>query len=199
MHFLFVFLNICFNTYSGICKTFSLRLSFSYMHQFTPSQISETVSGSLLFHLLGVALKSGCGSNWVSELKFRKSHPNQHRDWTDLKAACNTSPLFVCLCQMVTTVVIPGAAVVAVWASRVTMAACWGVGTLPMAPHRAPPTAGSTHTTDWWAQLSVTVKPFQKHLYSLFVLLFHWLKCVGTACVKMSWWPHKWGKYPFSV
>lgn len=56
-------------------------------------------------------------------------------------------------CQMVTTAAIPGAPVVAVWASRVTMAACWGVGTQATAPPRAPPTAGFTLTTDWWAEV----------------------------------------------
>lgn len=63
--------------------------------------------------------------------------------------------LSVSLYQTVTTVAIPGAAAVAAWASRATTAACWGAGTRPTAPPRAPPTAGFTLTTDWWAELSI--------------------------------------------
>lgn len=71
------------------------------------------------------------------------------KPWSRLSRVC------VCFHQM-DTVEIRGAAVVPVWASRATTAACWAEETRRTAPPKAPPTVGFTLTTDWWAQLSVT-------------------------------------------
>lgn len=96
--------------------------------------------------------------HWVSHRNGFDSREKPAPPTSIEHITCTSVSLLMSLCaslyQTATTAATPGAAVVAVWASRVTTAACWGAGTQPTAPPRAPPTAGFTLTTDWWAELS---------------------------------------------
>lgn len=118
-------------------------------HSFQPAGEKQATN------LQGCFLKLGYCIKWVRSLSESQEPDLQPTNNTQIHTSVPLSVSHcVSLCQTVTTAATPGAAVVAVWASRVTTAACWGAGTQPTALPRAPPIAGSTLTTDWWAELS---------------------------------------------